>query len=50
MSPALQIVLFIAVLAFLKFALGVPVSILGSLILTLILSAIAYAVNTSRRV
>ena len=40
MNWILQILVFIAILAVLKFVVGVPISITGSLLLTVILSLI----------
>ena len=49
MGPIVQLILLVAILAFLKLVLGLPVSIIGSLLLTLALSAIATAVHSGRR-
>ena len=49
MSSASQLILFIGVLAVLKFVFGLPISIVGSLLLTLALSAIATAAHGRSR-
>lgn len=49
MSPIVQLLLFIAVLAVLKFAFGLPVSILGSVLLTVALTLVVSAFQRRER-